>query len=204
MTTEKILYYRDAIINGYLNVKKNKAELNRINFFPIPDGDTGSNLVVTIKGGVENINGKKYKNFRDLFSDFKIGLINNSSGNSGSIFTQIIIGFFDSYKGHKKNTFNVKLFVSGIESSVKKVYSGIENPIEGTIITVLTDIKNEAIKFINNKKIIKKSISILMDIILIVAKKSVKNTKKTLKENYINNVVDSGALGFFYFIEGIF
>jgi len=180
--------------SGKNTVLKNKAYLNKINVFPVADGDTGTNLVLTMHSVVEGC--KAEPSFSKVSSRMADAALLGSRGNSGIIFAQFIQGLNDGAKD--KNELNQKDFSSAINRGVEFAYKSVTNPVEGTILTVMKSWA-DAIHKLHEKthdfvELINHSIE--------TAKASLKETTKKLKVLEEAGVVDAGAQGFVHFIEG--
>lgn len=187
------LYY--AFISGAKEVIENRKELNKINVFPVPDGDTGTNLSRTLSMVIKNvIADKSIKVTLDSMSE---AALKGAIGNSGIIFAQFINGLKESVDS--ENRLSVNNFVKMIENAVNITYQAISEPVEGTMLTVMKD-WSEALKELKSKT---DDFEVIMQESLKTAKVSLENTKDQLEVLKKAQVVDSGALGFIYFLKGI-
>ncbi len=186
----------DIIESAIANLQLNEQEINDLNVFPIPDGDTGSNMLSTLLSAWNNI-GEKSQTDIEILSDFSKGALLGARGNSGVIISQIIKGFF---VGIKKNgnvfSQDVKSLKNVLSESKKYAYNSVSNPVEGTILSV---IKSLSEKFDSNQESIFGAFK-QMHKISIEATENTPNQLDILKEA---QVVDSGAMGLTIFIEGI-
>ncbi|MGM0446569.1 MAG: DAK2 domain-containing protein, partial [Bacillota bacterium] len=187
------LYY--AFISGAKEVIENRKELNEINVFPVPDGDTGTNLSRTLNMVIKNvIADKSIKITLDSMGD---AALKGAIGNSGIIFAQFINGLKESID--TENRLSVNKFVKMIENAVDLTYQAISEPVEGTMLTVMRD-WSKALKELKSKT---DDFEVIMQESLKTAKKSLEKTKDQLEVLKKAQVVDSGALGFIYFLKGI-
>lgn len=187
------LYY--TFIAGAKKVIENQVELNRINVFPVSDGDTGTNLASTIRSVIESIHpDRSYKITADRIAE---ATLINARGNSGIIFAQFFYGLSTETGDLKSVT--LKEFAESIQKSVKYVYEAVANPVEGTMLTVIKEwadyIYQTWHRFSDFNHLLVSSYEIL--------KKSLRETKFKLEILARNNVVDAGAKGFVLFVEGI-
>ncbi|MCF8009399.1 MAG: DAK2 domain-containing protein, partial [Halanaerobiales bacterium] len=187
------LYY--AFVSGAKEVIENKKELNKINLFPVPDGDTGTNLSRTLNMVVENV--RADKSITKTLSLMSNAALQGAIGNSGIIFAQFINGLKVSVKS--ENRINVSSFVEIINNAVDYTYKAINEPVEGTILTVMNDWS----KALGDVKRRTDDFEVLMSESLKTAQRSLASTKETLEVLKQANVVDSGALGFIFFLNGI-
>ncbi|NLF43257.1 MAG: DAK2 domain-containing protein, partial [Bacteroidales bacterium] len=189
----KSLFY--IFMAGAHNILENQKELNRINVFPVPDGDTGTNLASTIRSIVSNIKPEtSYKKQADLIAE---AALVGARGNSGVIFAQFLYGLGN--ETHMENEVSVQSFADSVKKAVDYMYQAIANPVEGTMITVI----REWAEFIHeNKERLSNFFDLLYESYL-KALESLKDTPKKLEALAKANVVDAGAKGFVLFLEGI-
>ena len=187
------LYY--AFISGAREVIENRKELNKINVFPVPDGDTGTNLSRTLNMVIENV--RADKSVKATLNSMGDAALKGAIGNSGIIFAQFINGLKENTE--TENRVNVKNFSKMIDNAVNYTYQAISEPVEGTMLTVMKD-WSEAV---NELKVKTDDFEELMSESIKSAKSSLEKTKETLEVLRKNHVVDSGALGFVYFLTGI-
>jgi len=187
------LYY--AFIAGARKVIENQVELNRINVFPVNDGDTGTNLAATIRSVMESIH--PHRSFKITADRIAEATLINARGNSGIIFAQFFYGL--SIETGNFRSVTLKQFAESITKSVSYVYAAVARPVEGTMLTVIKDfadyIYTSRNKFSDFNNMLTSAFEIL--------KKSLLETKSKLAILGKNNVVDAGAKGFVLFFEGI-
>ena len=129
----KQLYY--SIISGAKRIFEHQKVLNKINVFPVPDADTGTNLASTMRSIVNSeINGSTPKQTAVAIAD---AAMTGARGNSGIIFAQFLYGF--SNEMNNAETLDVKSFAESVKKAVAYAYEAIANPVEGTILTVIKD-----------------------------------------------------------------
>ncbi len=187
------LYY--TFIAGAKKILEHQIELNKINVFPVKDGDTGTNLASTIRAVIDSIHpDKSYKVTADLIAE---ATLVNARGNSGVIFAQFMYGLSNETGNHE--TITLDQFAYSIKNSVRYVYEAVSNPVEGTMLTVIKEwaefIDENWRKIPDFNQLIIKSMEVLQ--------KSLIETKTKLAVLAKANVVDAGAKGFVLFIEGI-
>ena len=187
------LYY--TFIAGARKVIEHQVELNKINVFPVNDGDTGTNLASTIRAAVDSIHPhRSYKITADRIAETTLV---NARGNSGIIFAQFIYGMSTETGNFK--TITIKQFAESIKNSVRYIYEAVANPVEGTMLTVIKDWANYIYE--NRNRIT--DFNQLFVSSLDVLNKSLIATKSKLAVLKKANVVDAGARGFVFFVEGI-
>jgi DegV family protein with EDD domain len=187
------LYY--TFIAGARKVIEHQVELNKINVFPVNDGDTGTNLASTIRAVVDSIHPhRSYKVTADLIAETTLV---NARGNSGIIFAQFLYGMSTETGNFK--TITINQFAESIKNSVRYIYDAVANPVEGTMLTVIKDWANYI--YDNRNRI--KDFNQLFISSIDVLNKSLIATKSKLAVLTKANVVDAGARGFVFFVEGI-
>ncbi len=187
------LYY--AFIAGARKVIENQVELNRINVFPVNDGDTGTNLAATIRSVMESIHPhRSYKITADRIAE---ATLMNARGNSGIIFAQFFYGL--SIETGNFRSITLKQFADSIAKSVSYVYAAVAKPVEGTMLTVIKDFADHIYSSRNKFSDFNNMLASASEIL----KKSLLETTSKLAILGKNNVVDAGAKGFVLFFEGI-
>jgi uncharacterized protein len=187
------LYY--TFIAGARKVIEHQVELNKINVFPVNDGDTGTNLASTIRAVVETIHPhKSYKITADRIAETTLV---NARGNSGIIFAQFLYGMSCETGNYKTITLNQ--FAESIKNSIRYIYEAVANPVEGTMLTVIKDWANYV--YDNRHRITDFNEMLISS--LGVLNRSLIATRSKLAVLAKANVVDAGAKGFVFFVEGI-
>jgi DegV family protein with EDD domain len=187
------LYY--TFIAGARKVIEHQVELNKINVFPVNDGDTGTNLASTIRAVVDSLQPhRSYKITADLIAETTLV---NARGNSGIIFAQFLYGM--STETGNFTTITIKQFAESIKNSVRYIYEAVANPVEGTMLTVIREWANYI--YDNRNRIT--DFNQLFISSLDILNTSLIATKSKLAVLTKANVVDAGARGFVFFVEGI-
>jgi uncharacterized protein len=187
------LYY--TFIAGARNVIEHQVELNKINVFPVNDGDTGTNLASTIRAVVDSLAPhRSYKITADRIAETTLV---NARGNSGIIFAQFLYGMSTETGNFK--TITINQFAESIKNSIRYIYEAVANPVEGTMLTVIKDWANYI--YDNRNRI--SDFNEMFISSLTVLNKSLIETKSKLAILAKANVVDAGARGFVLFVEGI-
>jgi uncharacterized protein len=187
------LYY--TFIAGARKVIEHQVELNKINVFPVNDGDTGTNLASTIRAVIDSLHPhRSYKITADRIAETTLV---NARGNSGIIFAQFLYGMSTETGNFK--TITITQFAESIKNSVRYIYEAVADPVEGTMLTVIKDWANYI--YDNRNRIT--DFNELFISSLSVLNKSLKETKSKLAVLTKANVVDAGAKGFVLFVEGI-
>lgn len=178
------------------NLMKHKGEINALNVFPVPDGDTGSNMVATMLEGCNYIDRANEEDLMDVLKAAKDGTLMGARGNSGVILSQIIRGFVEGFPGGKVIT--PQTFIEMLKKAKDVAYSAVMKPVEGTILTVMRFIYERSHEVSDVE-----SFEELMDWILKVVDDAVRITPKLLKKLRDAGVVDAGAKGLYYLFEGM-
>jgi DegV family protein with EDD domain len=187
------LYY--TFIAGARKVIEHQVELNKINVFPVNDGDTGTNLASTIRAVVDSMHPhRSYKITADRIAETTLL---NARGNSGIIFAQFLYGMSTETGNFK--TITIEQFAQSIKNSIRYIYEAVANPVEGTMLTVIKDWAN----YIYDNRNIITDFNQLFISSIDVLNKSLIATKSKLAVLAKANVVDAGAKGFVFFVEGI-
>ena len=125
--------YLNLIRGGAARLAQNRQEINDLNVFPIPDGDTGDNMYMTIEAG-SHASGNSLGEMADAVSQ---GMLLGARGNSGVILSRIFAGMEKAFKGLKQADY--KQFNAAMKAAVEEAYHAVSQPVEGTILTVLRE-----------------------------------------------------------------
>ncbi len=182
--------------NGSAWLGARKEEVNALNVFPVPDGDTGTNMFLTINSAVKNIKTDKNQNIAQVMQDFSMGALMGARGNSGVILSQMFRGFGQSISGKELATaFDMaKAFQRGVDLS----YKSVMKPVEGTILTVFKDFAAAAVDYAKNHD----DIIAMLEAALAAGQKSLDNTPNLLPVLKQAGVVDAGGRGIMIIFEG--
>ncbi|MBP8966982.1 MAG: DAK2 domain-containing protein [Paludibacteraceae bacterium] len=183
-------------IHRYLN--KHKEYINSLNVFPVPDGDTGLNMVLTIQGAIVQMknNGRTEKNSGEYLKDFAEQMLLNSRGCSGVILSLFAQGFTQITAN---KDFSKENIYRAIENGYRNAYEGTENPREGTMLTIMRALKEKYAQLMEKEDnplvIIQQTIPYLKEVL--------SQTPEMLPVLKKAGVVDSGGAGFIILLEGI-
>ncbi len=178
-------------------LKTNQEHINSLNVYPIPDGDTGTNMVLTMQSALNEINGSEERNIGKMAHTLAQGALMGARGNSGVILSQLWRGFARALDNF--DTADAAKIVTALEEARNTAYKGVVRPVEGTILTVATDIAKrarEVLQYSNDSRV-------LLDEIVKAADESVIRTPELLDKLKEAGVVDSGGKGLFILLEGI-
>lgn len=195
MVNSEIL--KKAFISGANAVAKHTEQINSINFFPVPDGDTGSNLALTMTGCAEKIKDLPDMGVGELADRIAGELFRCARGNSGVIFSLIFSGFARSVEGLE--TIDAVSLAKGLEAGCNEAYAAIEKPTEGTILTVIRLAASKAVSSASKGKNARDTFADAVE----AAKASLKTTPNLLPMLKKHGCVDAGGQGLVYIMEGM-
>ncbi len=181
--------------SGARKILEHQQEINRINVFPVPDADTGTNLASTIMAVIDTI--KPDRSYKVTTEAIAEAALIGARGNSGVIFAQFLNGINEETTDCK--SIGLSEFAETLQNSVRHLYSAVAEPVEGTMLTVI----REWSEFIYKHKDSRLDFRSVFIKSLEAAKKSLQETPQKLKVLARANVVDAGAKGFVVFLEGI-
>ena len=127
----------------------NYQKIDALNVFPVPDGDTGTNMKMTIEAGVNEIRDLKEKNIYEISKRLSRGMLMGARGNSGVILSQLFRGLFNGFQGYDEVD-AIKL-AKAFEAGVEQAYKAVMKPVEGTILTVAREASEKMLKVVNSK-----------------------------------------------------
>ncbi|MDQ7983226.1 MAG: DAK2 domain-containing protein [Spiroplasma sp.] len=191
------------LISGANNLYNHHYEVDKLNVFPVPDGDTGTNMNLTMMNGIKALESKEFKTFKEFGKEFSRGLIMGARGNSGVILSQIFRGFFHEFV-HNKDYADMKILkpadiLKALIQAKDFAYKAVMKPVEGTILTVIKDGANK----VNEECIDEKDPLIVFQTLLKAMQESLTLTPALLPILRKVGVVDSGGAGLVYVIEGM-
>ena len=195
---EKIngLVLAEMIDLGSKNLAKNAEKINALNVFPVPDGDTGTNMNLSMSSGAKETAANVVENIGELGKSFSKGLLMGARGNSGVILSQLFRGM-SQHIADKKEV-NAKEFAEAIQNGVSIAYKAIIKPVEGTILTVAREAAEAGVKAAENTT----SVVEVMEAIYAEAQASLKRTPELLPILKEVGVVDSGGQGLVCVYQG--
>jgi len=185
---------KKMMLLSYKKIEENKEEINKINVFPVPDQDTGSNMAKTLLGIKEAIEGKEFKNLKEISEAALDGALISAQGNAGVIYVGFLASFLPLLD---KNPVDAKKLAIAFERGAKRAWESIQNPKEGTILDVIDaasqTFKKESEKETDIIKLLRKAIE--------KAKEALLATREKMEIFKKANVVDAGGLGFLVILE---
>ena len=189
---------REMLIGGAESIHSRLEEINDLNVFPVPDGDTGTNMTKTFEGGLAEISSMQSEKISDVIDSFAHGMLLGARGNSGVILSQIFAGIKSALD--KYETVTALDLVRAYRSGIEKSYASVMNPTEGTILTVFRESTEYAAKRINESS----SIEDFYRYHIEQARKSLERTKELLPVLAEADVVDSGGAGYLCIALGMY
>ena len=182
------------ILLSYERIEQHKEEINKINIFPVPDQDTGSNMAKTLLGIKTAIEGKEFKDLDELSKAALDGALSAAQGNAGVIYTGFLAGFFPLLN---KNPVDAKKLAAAFEKGAERARKSIQNPKEGTILDVI-DAASQALKKESEKE---KDLIKVLKTVVGKANEALLATREKMEIFRKANVVDAGGLGFLMILE---
>ena len=182
---------------GLLWLTTNQQYVNSLNVFPVPDGDTGTNMVLTMQAAFTEADQHRSTNVGETGRHFAQGALMGARGNSGVILSQIWRGFSRALDHYE--TMDTGLLMRAMQEARNTAYKGVVRPVEGTILTVIKDMTTAAETTLKDDS----SLSQMLLSIVEAGDASVKHTPELLPILKQAGVVDSGGQGLFYIFEGM-
>jgi uncharacterized protein len=186
---------RRALVAGCDHVQHRRAELNRINVYPVPDGDTGTNLALTANAIADHLRSMREPHVGVVARQAADAAIMGARGNCGMILSHFLLGFADAVEGAERLA--APEFATGLLRATEHVYRALERPVEGTIITVMRETAEAA------RAAETRDFADLLELLLVRARDSCDRTPDLLPVLRQAGVVDAGALGFVHILEGV-
>lgn len=187
-----------AFIAGAYNLERNKDYINELNVFPVPDGDTGSNMSLTIMAAAREVSALENPSMDELSKTISSGSLRGARGNSGVILSQLLRGFCKEIKGKKQIT--VSVLSDGFVRAVETAYKAVMKPKEGTILTVAKGVAEKAVELSEMDM----DFETLGQEILNHGNEVLKQTPELLPVLKEAGVVDSGGQGLMEFLTGAY
>lgn len=191
--------YKEMFIAGSNWLEKSVSEVNAINVFPVPDGDTGTNMHLTLRSTIEEAERAVNDSVAEVAKAMAQGALMGARGNSGVILSQFFRGLAKSLD--KKNEMNATDWAKALLEASSTAYKGLSQPTEGTILTVIKDAANAALEMASKRP---DDFNVVMEAAVIAAKESVARTPQLLPVLKDAGVVDAGGQGLFILLEGAF
>ena len=181
---------------GAAQLRSNAEEVNKLNVFPVPDGDTGDNMRMTIESGVAALENINSDNLAEVINTFSHGMLLGARGNSGVILSQLFAGMAKGL--NERDKADAKTLGEALLMGVKQAYGSVMTPTEGTILTVAREATEYAVARISPDSTIRTLFADLMQEMYT----SLQRTPEILAVLKQAGVVDSGGAGLFYIMDG--
>ncbi len=188
---------KQLFLSGANNLYNHYPEIDQLNVFPVPDGDTGMNMNLTLSSGAKEVKNNNDESVETISRLFSRGLMMGARGNSGVITSQIFKGFSEGCK--EKEKLSVTDLANAFAMGKEIAYKAVKNPVEGTILTVIRESSAALLEKANKLS----SIEDALDFLYLEAKKSLEHTPDLLPVLKQVGVVDSGGAGLTVIIEGM-
>lgn len=200
MNTQTIdgMCYARMLLGGAALLAMHREELNALNVFPVSDGDTGTNMLKTIEGGIAEANTDMPQSIGVLSQHFARGVLLSARGNSGVILSQIFAGINEGLEF--RDNVNALELAEAYKNGITKSYAAVQNPTEGTILTVFRESTEYAAANINESSTVEDFFRLHIE----QARRSLEATKEILPVLTEADVVDSGAAGYLCIAEGMY
>ena len=190
--------FKEMLESGCNNLTNQKKEIDARNVFPVPDGDTGTNMSLTFTNGMQEVNKSGSDVLSVVAKTFSRGLLMGARGNSGVILSQIFRGVSKAVKD--KNEVNVREFAAAMKNGSAMAYKAVMRPVEGTILTVVREATDRAGAYVDENP--EASLEEYVDILCKEAKDALDHTPDLLPVLKEAHVVDSGGSGLVVVFEG--
>jgi DAK2 domain fusion protein YloV len=189
--------FKRAIQAGYAWLEQHRAAVNALNVFPVPDGDTGTNMTLTLRAATKGIADSAEASAASIAETLARGALMGARGNSGVILSQILRGFSQGLAG--KETFLASDFAAALQEAARMAYTAVIKPVEGTILTVIREAADGA----QASAATGADLTAVLEDTVRAARAAVQKTPDLLPTLKQAGVVDAGGQGLTYILEGI-
>ena len=190
-------FLKEAFKSAELLLEKRVNEINSLNVFPVPDGDTGINMYLTLQSATEAVKDVTSTSAAEISSKVAMGALLGARGNSGVIFSQILRGLAKGMETKEK--FSAVDFAQALCRAAETAYSSLTDPVEGTILTVIREASETALQEARKGVGLKQTLTAAVT----QAKETVIKTPEMLPALKDAGVVDAGGKGLFYVLQGM-
>ncbi|BBW96727.1 DAK2 domain-containing protein [Geobacillus sp. FSL W8-0032] len=188
--------FADMVEQGAAHLANNAKAVDALNVFPVPDGDTGTNMNLSMTSGAKEVKANVSNHIGNVAAALAKGLLMGARGNSGVILSQLFRGFAKAVEGKQQvNSFE---FAAALQAGVDTAYKAVMKPVEGTILTVAKEAARKAVDVAKKER----DVAAVMEAALAEAKAALKRTPELLPILKEVGVVDSGGQGLVYIYEG--
>lgn len=189
--------FASMLRSGAAMLGEKREEVNDLNVFPIPDGDTGDNMFMTIDSGNTEVMSYDNSTLEEVAASAAKGMLLGARGNSGVILSRIFAGISHGLEGREET--DVRGLSEAFKSGVEEAYRAVSIPVEGTILTVYKD----AVRYASERVTDDSTFEDFFDDFLLELHSSLERTPELLAVLKESGVVDSGGAGFIYIVEGM-
>jgi len=191
--------FKKMVTNGAIHLKNHHKEVDHLNVFPVPDGDTGTNMQMTMMAGIKEVTAVESSSIVDVSKILSRGLLMGARGNSGVILSQFFRGVYAEISKINNGSVTINEFIQALVGGYQMAYRAVMDPVEGTILTVVRESAERVIKEKNNFNTIEEVLKVYLE----QAKETLTKTPELLPVLKEAGVVDSGGAGFIKIIEGM-
>ena len=199
VSSVSVALFKKMVMNGAINLKNNHKKVDELNVFPVPDGDTGTNMSMTVMSGVREMDSCESSSIIDIGKVLSRGALMGARGNSGVILSQFFRGLYVGMKELDHNYLSIEDLMACFESGCRVAYKAVMEPVEGTILTVVREAAENTRAHISEFN----TIDALLECYHKEAQKSLENTPNLLPVLKESGVVDSGGAGFLEIVKGM-
>ncbi len=193
------LLLREMVIAGTAQLDKNREMVDALNVFPVPDGDTGTNMSLTMNSALREINAKEFNDASSAADALSRGALRGARGNSGVILSQILRGFSKEVSGNPQIT--PELFARALKRGADTAYKAVMKPKEGTILTVARVLSEDGVRLCSTKEV---GFEELFNTLLKSGEAILQRTPEMLPVLKEAGVVDAGGRGFLFILTGFY
>ena len=186
------------LMGGAASLASHASEINDLNVFPVADGDTGTNMSLTMEGGLSKIASADIESISAMSNLFAKGVLLAARGNSGVILSQIFAGINEGLSSYER--IGAHEFAKAYKLGIEKSYAAVQNPTEGTILTVFRESTDYAIKNIGKNSTVEDFFKLHIE----EAQRSLARTKELLPALAEADVIDSGGAGYLCIAQGMY
>lgn len=188
---------KKMFIGAANSLEKNKEMLNDLNVFPVPDGDTGTNMALTMQAAVRELRNSDIDNVEKIGSLVSNGSLMGARGNSGVILSQVLRGFAKAFEEVEK--INVAVLSDALDRGAKTAYKAVMKPIEGTILTVARESSEKGLEISEKQE----DVEVFLQQVIEAGRISLEKTPELLPVLKEAGVVDAGGMGFVVILQGM-
>ncbi|MGD9567186.1 MAG: DAK2 domain-containing protein [Sedimentibacter sp.] len=188
--------FKKMLLGAAANLENNKAIVDSLNVFPVPDGDTGTNMNLTVQSAMKEVNNLHENTISQIADAAANGSLMGARGNSGVILSQLFRGMAKGLKGAVK--IDCKFIAESLKSASDTAYKAVMKPVEGTILTVARETAEKAMVSYSEYE----DTAVFLEILIDQAKNTLSRTPEMLKVLKQADVVDAGGKGLVFLLEG--